>query len=93
MEEMVFDERRRELMFEGKRWFDLVRQALRNGNADNVSEAVKDKTDNSNSSVISVKFSNLNGLFLPINKDEIDINPNLKQNAVYTDNEHIKKAK
>lgn len=93
LEELVFDERRRELMFEGKRWFDLVRQAMRNGNADNVSEAVKSKTENSNSSVISVKFSNLNGLFLPINKDEIDINSRLKQNAVYTDNEHIKKAK
>ena len=25
MEELVFDERRRELMFEGKRWYDLVR--------------------------------------------------------------------
>lgn len=93
LEEMVFDERRRELMFEGKRWFDLVRQAMRNGNADNVSAAVKDKSENANSNVISIKFSNLNGLFLPINKDEIDINPNLEQNTVYTDTEHIKKAK
>lgn len=93
LEDLVFDERRRELMFEGKRWFDLVRQAMRNGNADNVSDAVKNKSENANSSVIAIKFSNLNGLFLPINKDEIDINPQLKQNAVYSDTEHIKKAK
>lgn len=93
LEDLVFDERRRELMFEGKRWFDLVRRAMRNGNGDIVSSAVADKSKDSNSSVISIKFSNLNGLFLPINKDEIDINPKLKQNSVYTDNEHIKKAK
>lgn len=32
MEEMVIDERQRELLFEGKRWFDLVRRSMRDGN-------------------------------------------------------------
>ena len=94
MEELVRDERRRELMFEGKRWFDLVRKALRDGNADYVSQKVAGKNPNgSNSSVITNKFKNLKGLFLPINFDEIKINDKLIQNPAYsTESEHIQKA-
>ena len=32
MENLVMQERQRELMFEGRRWFDLVRRSLRDGN-------------------------------------------------------------
>lgn len=93
MEELVFDERRRELMFEGKRWFDLVRRAMREGNADYVSQKVAGKnTSGANSNAITIKFKNLNGLFLPINYDEIKINDKLVQNPVYSESEHIKKA-
>ena len=95
MEELVLAERRRELMFEGKRWFDLVRKAMRDGNADYVSQKVAGKNPNgSNSSVVTNKFKNLKGLFLPINFDEIKINDKLIQNPAYsTDSEHIQKAK
>ena len=93
MEKLVFDERRRELMFEGKRWFDLVRQALREGSAEKVLDAVKDRPLSTNTSAVAAKFSSLNGLFLPYNKDEIKINDNLKQNPAYADTERSKKAK
>ena len=32
LQEVILEERQRELAFEGKRWFDLVRKALRDGN-------------------------------------------------------------
>ena len=93
MEDLVFDERRRELMFEGKRWFDLVRRAMREGNADYIIDVVKDRPLSTNTSAVSAKFSNLNGLFLPFNRDEIKINDKLEQNPAYKEAEHIKKAK
>ena len=93
MEDLVFDERRRELMFEGKRWFDLVRRSMREGNSDYLSQKVARKNaSGANSNAITIKFKNLNGLFLPINYDEIKINENLVQNPAYSESEHIKKA-
>ena len=93
MEDLVFDERRRELMFEGKRWFDLVRRSMREGNSDYLSQKVAGKNaSGANSNAITIKFKNLNGLFLPINYDEIKINENLVQNPAYSESEHIKKA-
>jgi hypothetical protein len=91
-EKLVFEERRREFMFEGKRWFDLVRQAMRNGNSKDVFTAVQGKYEG-NTKSIEIKFTNPNGLFLPINKDEVKINDKLIQNPAYqrTD-EVIKKA-
>ncbi len=91
-ETLVFDERRRELLFEGKRWFDLVRQAMRNGDSKKVFTAVSGKYEG-NTKSIEIKLSNPNGLFLPINKDEVKINDKLIQNPAYqrTD-EVIKKA-
>ena len=39
--DLVFDERRREFLFEGKRWFDLVRHTRRDGNTDYLVDACK----------------------------------------------------
>lgn len=49
MEQLLLDERNRELMFEGKRWYDLVRIAVRDGNNQRlVSEATKKYQDKVN---------------------------------------------
>lgn len=92
-EQLVFDERRREFLFEGKRWFDLVRQAMRNGQSKDIFTAVQGKYEG-NTRSIEIKFNNPYGLFLPLNKEEIKINDKLKQNPAYqrTD-EVIQKAK
>ena len=93
MEKLVFDERRREFLFEGKRWFDLVRLAMRNGNSKDVFTAVQGKYEG-NTRSIEIKFNNPYGLFLPINKEEIKINDKLKQNPAYQRTEEvIQKAK
>lgn len=92
-EDLVFTERRREFLFEGKRWFDLVRLAMREGDSKKVFTAVSPKYEG-NTKSIEIKFTNPYGLFLPINKEEIKINDKLKQNPAYqrTD-EVIKKSK
>lgn len=92
MEELVLDERRRELMFEGKRWFDLSRKSLRDGNTSYLWKKIEKKFDSSSSNAVRIKMTDLNALFFPIYKDEIKINDKLKQNPVYVEDEFIKKA-
>lgn len=86
--ELVLAERTRELSYEGKRWFDLVRKALREGTTNNI-KFVADKLD-SNSGVVKSKMSTIDGLFFPIHIDELRYNKNLKQNPAYiNDDESI----
>lgn len=92
MEELVLDERRRELMFEGKRWFDLTRKSMRDGNTSYMWKKIQNKFDSSSSNAVRIKMTDLNALYFPIYKDEIKINNKLKQNPVYVEDEFIKKA-
>ncbi len=78
--ELVRKERLLELSYEGKRWFDLVRQALREGNTKNI-KFVAEKLDES--AVVMSKMSTIDALFLPIHIDELRYNKNLKQNPAY----------
>lgn len=82
MENLVYDERQRELMFEGKRWFDLVRQCLRDGENDRMIKKVEPKFKE-NVTMIRVKLTTQDVLFWPYNRAELKQNPNLKQNAAY----------
>jgi len=82
MEELVLLERLRELMFEGKRWFDLLRMARRDGNSSRLLNKVLGKfTDNQ--TTIKSKMSDMNALYMPIHQDELKANRNLKQNPFY----------
>ena len=92
MEDLVLDERRRELMFEGKRWFDLVRMALREGNTKRLFDKIQKKYDAATVSAVRIKMTELDALFFPISRDEIKINDKLKQNPVYVEDEFIEKA-
>jgi len=82
MEELVLLERQRELMFEGKRWFDLLRMARRDGNSTRLLAKVISKyTDNQ--TTIKSKMSDMDALYMPIHQDELKANPNLVQNPFY----------
>ena len=78
--ELLFAERRREFLFEGKRWFDLVRRSRRDGNTDYLVNQVRSKFSSTTS--IS-KFGNFNAIYWPYNYDELRVNPNLVQNPAY----------
>ena len=88
MEELVLLERQRELMFEGKRWFDLLRLARRDGNTTRLLEKVLRKYTIDQTTIKS-KMSDINALYMPINEDEIKVNPLLKQNPFYETNSTI----
>lgn len=93
MDNLVLAERRRELLFEGKRWFDLVRMSMREGNTSRLLSFVTKKHSDATSSAVQIRLSEMNALFFPLNKDEIKINSKLIQNPIYVENEDIQKAK
>ncbi|MCR4959389.1 MAG: RagB/SusD family nutrient uptake outer membrane protein [Prevotella sp.] len=86
MENLVFDERRREFMFEGKRWFDLVRRSRRDGNTAYLVAAVKSKYEQ-NANAIAIKMADPNIIYFPYAKNELKVNPLLQQNPAFTNGE------
>lgn len=83
MEELLLAERHREFMFEGKRWFDLVRFARRDGNNDRlVTLATRKYLENQNA--IKIKLANPDIVYFPYAKSELKANPFLKQNPAYS---------
>ena len=79
---LVMRERHREFFAEGKRWFDLVRMALRDGNTTSMlSELVSKYT--SGASAIRAKLATLNSLFNPVYDEEMDVNTALVQNPAW----------
>ena len=80
IEDYIFKERARELAFEGKRWFDLVRLARR-GRPEILKNAVKTRIGVAryNELGLETKLSNPNYWYLPYNAEELRLNPNLKQ--------------
>lgn len=89
-EEAVLLERRCELLFEGKRWFDLMRVARRDNNTRRLVSWVLQK-HTENQSAIRIKLADMDAIYFPISKDELKINPLLKQNPAYIEDEYISK--
>lgn len=84
---LVYEERHRELMFEGKRYFDLVRRAMREGKVDYLLTNVLNK-DVEMKSAINGIMKDMNGIFLPYNLDEMKVNPYLQQNPAFPSGEN-----
>ena len=82
MEDLLFAERHREFLFEGKRWFDLVRIARRDGKTDRlVSRAIRKQRQDIN--VIKIKLADPNYIYFPYAKSELKVNPLLVQNPAF----------
>ncbi len=82
IENLVMAERQRELMFEGKRWYDLVCRSRRDGNTDYLRQQTLMKFT-SNTSAISGKLGKMDYIYWPYNIDELKVNDNLKQNPAF----------
>ena len=82
MRNLVMEERHRELMFEGKRWFDLVRMARRTGSTKELAKTVT-KKQVANISGIQIRLADSNALYMPYSRSELKVNPYLKQNTAY----------
>ena len=87
MQELVLAERQRELMFEGKRWYDLVRRSRRDGNT-NFLVGVVSRKGSSGGTAISSKLSRMDAIYWPYNNDEIKVNKNLVQNPAFSSGEN-----
>ena len=86
MENLILQERQRELMFEGKRWFDLVRVSQRNGNTAILKAAALQKAT-TGTGLISNHLSKMDAIYWPYNLDEIKVNKNLVQNPAFSSGE------
>jgi len=97
MEDLVLAERARELCFEGKRWFDLMRYNYRHTEtkADLTKKLTQSYVTNSDvffelalrkyavPTAMRAKMRDERYLYMPINQDEVEINTSLVQNPVY----------
>ena len=85
MDNLILDERGREFLGEGKRWFELVRFGTRDNYA--TKNLLTDRILNSFSGVIQLSISpriiNPESWYLPLNADALSANSNLVQNPYY----------
>jgi hypothetical protein len=82
MRALVFEERQREFLFEGKRYFDLLRRMKRENSTANIVDFLMRKYPD-NQTTAKSKLSDPDALYMPVNENELKTNPLLKQNPFY----------
>lgn len=87
MTNLVKRERQRELMYEGKRWYDLVRYAMRAGNTQEVITAVMRRED-VNKQFSQNFFKKMDAIYWPYNIEELKVNRNLVANPAFSSGEN-----
>jgi starch-binding outer membrane protein, SusD/RagB family len=85
LEDAVLNERARELAFEGKRWFDLLRMGRRNNYArrDVLIEIMVRRVPATQKRLFATRLVDPMGWYLPIHIDELERNNALVQNPYY----------
>lgn len=83
---LLMNERRREFLFEGKRYYDLVRASRRVGNTREFRDALSNKYGEAGASV-AIKMIQMDFMYMPVLKAEKKVNPALVQNSCYLDEE------
>lgn len=83
---LVFDERQREFLFEGKRYFDLVRRVRREGSAqiaNIINNYLIKKYTTEDATTVMSKLNDPDAFYMPINEKELRLNTLLVQNRFY----------
>ena len=83
---MVLQERRRELCFEGKRWYDLLRKVRREGSTAGAYELLEGAYARE-TTIYRARLSNPLAWYLPISLNEMNANSRLRQNDYYATKE------
>ncbi len=86
MREVVLDERAKEFIIEGKRWFDLLRAAKRNNfaNKNLLIQMILSGAENiQQRAILATKVNDTMSYYLPIPQRDLDYNQNLFQNPYY----------
>lgn len=85
LEEFILAENAREFMYEGKRWFDLLRNAKRNDykSINYLMNIIPYSTITDKVYSVRVKMRDRNSHYLPLPKDDLERNPLLVQNPFY----------
>lgn len=95
MENLILRERRREFIGEGKRWFDVVRYALRQGqekSSEAAFELIQNKFSGNALNTTRNKYKQgIQVLYAPIYEDELKANPLLNQNPIWDQGTTIEK--
>lgn len=86
--DLLMNERQREFLFEGKRYFDLVRVSRREGNTNLFVRKLISKFGDGGAA-IAIKMKQMDFLYMPVAKKQMQVNPNLVQNSAYLDEEEI----
>jgi len=81
----ILDEKDREFLYEGKRWYDLLRNAKRNfpNNISILTNAIAAVIPSAYQQTTLAKFRDINALYMPIPNSDILLDPNLVQNPFY----------
>ncbi len=86
-EDIILEERAKELAFEGKRWFDLLRMGRRTERGKNqLIDIMVTNVPTTQQLVMKSKLSDENSWYMPVHSDEISRNKNLTQNPYYDAN-------
>ncbi len=85
LQKAILDERGREFIVEGKRWFDILRSAKRNhfSNKQLIIDMILSGADIKQQAVLRTKVYDTMSYYLPIPEHEILYNQNLVQNPFY----------
>lgn len=107
MFKLLENERHREFLFEGKRYYDLVRIARRDGNTAYLKTAVSNKFGDASRAIL-IRMAKLDFIYMPYAEKQLEVNPylyydvdnpnlvgqskTLRQNPAYAEDEDITKS-
>jgi starch-binding outer membrane protein, SusD/RagB family len=81
--QIILKERAMELAMEGKRWFDLVRNATNENDPEILLSRVVTSRSVANRAQVRSRLVDTRAWYLPITRTELALNPNLVQNPYY----------